>query len=238
MVLFDISFLVSFFYVLPTLAGYFAQSIVISEATGTLLVLNIFSLGYILLVLLVYSFFKYGVLDFIKSLFMKTGFSFNRLGQFYFLNVMIFLPTFILFSGILGSIKEAYRPYAFIFLGIAVFLFLYVIINVSHSLFYQGSSAKASIKTGFSIAFSKIKIYREMILLMILSALVLALLFFGAGYLIGILASKNYSLYLSAYAYFNKVSIIIFDLAFYLVILINRISFYAVIRENKNIKNN
>jgi len=77
------------------------------------------------------------------------------------------------------------------------------------------------------------KIYRETILIMILLALALWLLFFGSGYLIRLLASKNYSLYLNTYAYFKQASIIVFDLVFYLVVLINRISFYDIIRENK-----
>ena len=85
----------------------------------------------------------------------------------------------------------------------------------------------------FKITFTKIKAYRETISIMILSALVLWLLFFGSGYLIRLLASKSYSLYLTYYAYFKQASTVIFDIVFYAVILINRISFYSITKNEE-----
>ncbi len=239
MILFDALFLVSAFG-LQILFRYIAQSLNISIAmpktTATAFAYITFSLLYYLIVLFVYSFFKYCVLDFIKSLYEKAEFSFKRLGQFYSLNLIIagiFFAAMIALNFLLASIKPNYQPFVFIFLAVPYALFLYIIINISHSLFYGGALIKDSIKNSFKITFTKIKIYRETILIMILSALVLWLLFFGSGYVIRLIASRNYNLYLNAYAYFKQASIIVFDIAFYLVILINRVSFYAAIREIK-----
>ena len=238
MILFDVLFLISIF-ALNKLTQYAAQILIgnaIAPILASAILFIVFSLIYYLIVLFAYSFFKYSILDYINSLFGKTEFSFKRLAQFYSLNVIIagiFFAIILLANFILASIKAQYRPFVFIFLAVPFLLFLYIIINTSHSLFYQGSSIKEAIKKSFSLTFTKMKIYRETILVMILLALVLWLVFFGSGYLVRLLASKNYSLYLSIYAYFKQASIIIFDLVFYLVILINRISFYALIKEGK-----
>lgn len=234
-VLFDALFLASVF-ALFGIANYFAQSIAAGTPSASLLILIILSLMYYLIILFSYSFFKYSVLDCIKSLFEKTEFSFKRLGSFYALNIIIagvFFAIMIVADYLLASIKIDYRPFVFIFLAIPYTLFLYAFINLSHSLFYEGNSAMETIRKSFKITFTRMKIYRETILIMILFALILWLLFLGSGYLIRIFTLKNYSLYLNAYAYFKQASIIVFDLVFYLAILINRISFYMAIREIK-----
>src|SRR3989338_2665857 len=235
MILFDLLFLFSV-YALYRISLFFAQSLVVPQTLLSVSIFIIFSLIYYLTILFAYSFFKYIILDYIKSLFEKTEISFKKLGQFYSLNIIIagiFFAIMFLANFLLASIKPEYRPFVFIFLAIPYLLFLYVIVNISHSSFYQGASIKEAVKKSFRIAFTKMKIYRETILIMILLALALWLLFFGSGYLIRLLASKNYSLYLNTYAYFKQASIIVFDIAFYLVILINRVSFYAAIREIK-----
>lgn len=236
MVLFDAMFLASFFG-LQILAKNFSQSMPVFTPPASAVIFIVFSLIYYYsIVLFVYSFFKYSILDFIKSLFEKTEFSFKRLGQFYLLNLIIagiFFAVMILAIFLLASIKAQYQPYVFIFLATPYLLFLYVIINTSHSLFYQDNSVKNTIKKSFSITFTKITIYRETILTMVIYALVLWLLFLGSDWLIRLLASKNYSLYLSSYAHLKQASVIFFDLVFYFVILINRISFYAITKERK-----
>lgn len=233
MVLFDFLFFLSI-YVFQMLSQYAANNISIGPAKSTFYIFLLLSAVYYLIVIFSYSFFKYIVLDYIKSLFESTDFSFRRLGQFYSLNIVIagiFFSIMILANFLLASIKLQYRPYTFIALAIPYLLFLYVVLNLSHSFFYQGASVKESLKKGFKTTFTKIKTYRETIAIMILCALLLWLLFFGSGYLIRILASKNYGLYLSYYSYFKQASIIAFDLALYAIILINRISFYFIVKE-------
>jgi len=235
MVLFDALFLISAFG-LQTLFRYFSQSLALPVTLSAGIIFLVFSLVYYLIVLFAYSFFKYCVLDFIKSLFNKTEFSFSRLGQFYSLNIIIagiFFAVMLALNFILASIKPSYQPFIFIVLAIPYVLFLYAITNISHSLFYQGASVKHSVKNGFRITFTKIESYREIILTMILAALILWLLFLGAGYLIQLLGSKNYSLYLNVYSYFKNASIIIFDIVFYFIILVNRVSFYNIAIDNK-----
>ena len=200
MVLFDISFLASFYYIIPLLLGYTAGAFLWPQSGAFIYAYLLFDFIYRLLQIFVYSFFKYSVLDFIKSLFLKTEFSFRRLGQFYSLNLILIFPLFIAFNFALGSVKEAYRPYFFIITGIPIFFFLYAILNLAHSFFSEGNSMKNSLKKSFSLAFWKIKYYRETILAIILALLALGILFLIAGYLIRLFTTGDYLLYLKAYS--------------------------------------
>src|SRR3989344_9533816 len=73
MILFDALFLVSIF-ALNALAAYFAQSLVVPTNLSSAFVFIAFSLIYYLMALFAYSFFKYSVLDSIKSLSEKADF--------------------------------------------------------------------------------------------------------------------------------------------------------------------
>ena len=233
MILFDVLFVIAAFS-LNKISKYFSQSIYVQQLLWPIVTFIVLYLFYYLLMLLVYSFFKYLVLDYIKSLFEKSEFSFDRLGQFYGLNVVvagIFFASLVIFNYILNYIQQSYRPIVFIIVAAPYLLFLYIMLNSSHSLFYNGSSILASLKNGIKITFTKIKVYRETILFMIIAALLLWLLFFSAGYIIRLSASKNYSFYLSAYSYYKQATIIVFDVVLYFVILINRITFYSLIKE-------
>lgn len=155
MVLFDILFITSAFS-LNKLLQFFSQSIFSTEPLWSMIIFVALSLLYYLLMLLVYSFFKYLILDYTKSLFEKSAFSFSRLGQFYGLNVAIagiFFATMLLFNYILNYIQASYRPIIFIIVAVPYLLLLYVMLNASHSLFYIGSSIKDSLKKGIKIMF-------------------------------------------------------------------------------------
>jgi hypothetical protein len=236
MALFDALFFILLLYVFPVLNQYMAQSIFIAPTVLSFYLLLLLSLIYYLIIILIYSFFKYIIMDYIKSLFEKAEFSFSRLGQFYALNITIagiFFSAVILANFLLASIKPQHRPFVFIALAVPYLLFLYAIINTSHSAFYQGSSIKDALKKGFRTAFTKIRVYRETILAIAMLALLLWLLLYGSGYLIRLIASKNYSLYLTYYSYFKQASIAVFDIVFYSVILINRISFYSITKNEE-----
>ena len=235
MLLFDILFIIAAFS-LNSILQYFAQSIAITQPLWSIVAFIALSLFYYLIMLLVYSFFKYLVLDYVKSLFEKSSFSFNRLGQFYGLNVVlaaIFFASILLFDYVIRYIQIQYRPWVFVSIAVPYLILFYVMVNASQTLFYSGSSIKDSLRNGFKMTFMKLKAYRETILVMIIASLLLWLLFFGAGYLIRLAASKNYSFYLSAYAYYKQATIIVFDIVLYLIILINRITFYGMMKENK-----
>jgi len=83
--------------------------------------------------------------------------------------------------------------------------------------------------------FFDILLHLATILVILIAAILLFVVFFGIGHLVNFLASKNYYLYLRVYSYFANISLLIQFLAFYFVILLNRISFYAITLE-KNFK--
>lgn len=235
MVLFDALFIISVF-ASYRLANFLAQNIAVYETFSATVVFIVFSLAYYLIALLIYSFFKYLVLDSIKSVFDRNDLSFSRLGQFYSLNIVIAGVSFAVMipsNYLLSSIKQAYAPYIFIMLAVPYLLLLYLVTNTAHSSFYNGSSLIESLKKGLSITFTKTRVYREIILVLIMFALGLWVVSFGSGYLISLLASRNYSLYINSYGFFKQSLIIAFDLVIYLAVLINRISFYSIAREEK-----
>lgn len=234
MVLFDLLFLGSS-YALYNIGLFFAQNIALPQNSSIVLVFLALTLVYYLIVLFAYSFFKYSVLDAIKSLFDKTEFSFKRLGRFYALNivlgVILFLSVFFA-NLILVNTKPQYRVMVFLLFAVPYLLLFYVIANISHSLFYKGYSIKEALKKSLKMTFTRISIYRETILAIILVALLMWLFLLGLGYLVR-LSGNNYSLYLTLYSYFTNFSAWATAVVFYLAILINRISFYAIVRESK-----
>ena len=117
-------------------------------------------------------------------------------------------------------------------MGIPIFILLYLVLNLSQSLFYEGASIKKSIKESFRIPFAKIRNSMELALLILLSVLLLGLLLLGSGYLIRLVAGRNYLLYLNLYAYFRQISIASFYLVFYMAIFINRVSFYQITKND------
>ena len=233
-VLFDALFLVALF-VFRSFGEYSNNILGVPTAWNDIFVRLLFYFLYFFAVLFLYSFFKYAVLDFIKSLLSKTTFSFYRIGKFYLLNIfiaVIYFIFFLLINIILSGIKEESKIFIFFVLAVPFFLFLYAAINVFHSLFYEGVSIKDTIKKGFGIIFGKIKSYRETIFALILAAFALLAFFYLIGYLVR-LTSGNYRLYLALYSYLNKAVQIAATLVFYFVILVNRISFYSLAIEFK-----
>lgn len=234
MILFDLLFLGSS-YALYNIGLFFAQNIALPQNSSLVLIFLALTLVYYLIILFAYSLFKYSVLDAIKALFEKADFSFKRLGRFYALNIVLgailFLSVFFA-NLILVNTKPQYRVMAFLFFAVPYLLLFYVIVNTSHSFFYEGSSVKEALKKGFKMAFTRIRIYRETILVLVLCALLLWLFLLGLGYLVR-LSGNNYSLYLTLYSYFTNFSAWATAVVFYLAILINRISFYTMAGETK-----
>jgi|SRR3989344_4423252 len=232
-VLFDVMFLATV-YVLQNMGKYLAYTMTIPFITSFIVLAFIFFIAHYLLLLFAYSFFKYCILDSIRSLFAKSAFSFKRLGEFYALNISItaiFLIFIFVIGLALGSIKYEYAPYLFIVFAIAFFLILYTTLSLSHSFFYNGSSVIGSMKKGFATTFIKFRHYKEIILVMVIAALALWILFAGSGYIVRLVGSKNYMLYLNLYSYLTNATLVVLDILFYFVILINSISFYAVAKE-------
>lgn len=231
-ILFDLLFFVSFLYVFPYFGNYLAKNLTISQTMSFAITILIFQMLYVLSILFVYSFFKYCVLDSIKSIFHKTEFSLGRLWKFYLLNLILILPPYLVFSFILSGIQEAYRPYVFIFLGLAISPFLYIVINIAQSYFYQENSIKKSVSRGFEFL-NKKEAYKEVILIVAIFLLLYGVLLWLISYSFNFIVSNNYTSYLITYSYFKTISIIIFDALFYCIILVNRISFYSLTKESQ-----
>ena len=236
MALFDFLFVISFL-TLKRLFDFLAGEFPLPTTSGALYIFIIFSLVYYLVVLFAYSFFKYGILHFIRSLYAKSYFSTARLWDFYLLNLIIagiFLAIILVFNLLLASIKQNYAPYLFIMVAIPYILFLYVVVNISHSIFYRGDSISDSLKNSLGLTFTRMKTYRETIMLAIVSVIVLWLVFLGTGYLVRYFTAGDNIAYLAAYGHFRQISLIVIDAAAYILIFINRISFYAAVNQNKS----
>lgn len=251
MILFDALFLISFF-MFQNFFKYAAPYLSVPQAPNNIysaINIIIFSLIYYLSMLFVYSFFKYCLLDFIKSLFGPGKFSFEKLGHFYLLNIIIagiFFVVSVIAGAIFFNIKEAYQPYIFIVIASPYWivfnkysalslhsLIFYIVVNISHSLFYEGASLKETIMNGLGVTFTKIRSYRKAVSVIILATFAFGILFLGMNYLVLFLQSKNFSLSNVLYPYINKSFFIIFYAVFYVIFLINRISFYKAVKEHK-----
>src|SRR3989344_3495198 len=119
-VLFDAMFLVSFF-IMQKLSSYLAAIMLPYIGFSPIFFLILLSAIYYLFALLIYSFFKLNVLDYIKSTFVKTQFNLKKLWGFYFLNViiaLIFLVIMIIINYILTNLKPTYAPFVFLFLAV------------------------------------------------------------------------------------------------------------------------
>ena len=232
MILFDLLFVASFFYVFPAFAKYLNQNLTISQTMTFAITLIVLDIVYKLLTLFAYSFFKYCVLDSVKSIFQKTEFSLKRLWKFCLLNIILFVPPYLVLGFILSGIKEAYRPYVFIFLGLAISPFLYIIINIAQSYFYQGASIKKSVSKGFEFL-NKKEVYKGVILILVIFLLLYGALLWLISYSFNYIVSNNYTSYLIQHAYFKSISIIVFDALFYCIIVVNRLSFYNLAKCQK-----
>ena len=232
-VLFDAMFVISFF-IIQKLSNYLGMIIIPYISFSPILFLFILSAIYYLVALLVYSFFKFNILDYIKSLFEKTQFNLKKFWNFYLLNLIIafiFLVILLIINIILMNLKLNYAPYLFLILAIPYLLFLYVIFNISQSLFYIGNSMKESLKKGFKIAFTEMRGYREIIFVIVTFSIVLWLLFLGFGYILRVSTAGNYSMYLNAYSVYSEIVKWVISIVAYILILVNRIAFYNIAKK-------
>lgn len=234
MILFDFLMVVLGF-ILFQFSSAFAKSLYLPQNFTGILIYIGFTLLYILLVLFIYSFFKYLILRTISGFFGKTGKSYSRLGKFYTLNLLllgIFASEYILINFLLYSSKAPYKPILFFIIGIPMSAFSYVLLGISHSIFYQGSEAKKSISRAFKITFTNLRIYKETILPMVVAFILFTILLVPIGYLIRIATSKNYFAYLTTYSYFQEAAFVFSAILLYFFLLQNQIIFYLLTKEN------
>ncbi len=236
-VLFDILFLaaVIIFY---GLVGSLLSKPSPAISTTVLITYLALALLYYPILILIYSFFKYIVLDSITSLFKKTSLNFGRLKKFSMLNLSIFVVffiTFLVLNGVfLMGAKEGYTPYIFLAINTPLFLLTYIIINISHTLFseYEKSGIKETIKKTFSII-AKVRSY---IGIFLMDAAVI-FIYFVVFYLIGVMlkatALQDYAAQVKYSNIYTLIFAILTSIFFYLVIVFNRIYFYNIIKSKK-----
>ena len=236
MVLFDMLFIIAGAILFYLSAG-FANTLFLNNDTTAFIVYLALSLFYYILILFIYSFFKYCILNAVKSLFEKSELNFKNLGNFFMLNIIlggIFFSGIFVLNLILYISKISYKPYMLFIVGIPMIVFSYIFLGMSHSFFYLGNGIGKSLSRSLKITFGNLKIYKETILLMFISTLLLLVLFGIAGYILRVSTTGNYFNYLTAYAYFKEITSILAILLAYFFILENRIVFYMFARENFN----
>jgi len=177
----------------------------------------------------VYSFFKYAVLDYIVSFMKKTEFSFKRLKDFFMLNVLLFLVfsiVMVLVNMILVfSVKQEYMQIFLSVVSIIVFIFIYTLMNISHSFFVLGSTWKESFFRANSVVFKKMKKYLPVYGFSILVLIIIMLI----GNLVFVLLKPlMQSKVLNFYQVYMTVYYIVTMLFMYALHIVNRLYFYLI----------
>lgn len=201
------------------LSASFAKFLTENASSSTLIALLALTLMYYGILILVYSFFKLAVLDSIKSMLKKSEFKIKRIWRFFLLNGILFLIfTILLF--ILGyalqSVNEQSIIIAFTTIVVPMGLLFYVLLNLSHSMFYEESSIKISLIGAFK---NLIKPKPYFILLQSIIVLAVLLILLNFAYI----------------GFPNQVALTIaFEILLYMLFFINRVSFYKVALNVKN----
>jgi len=113
------------------------------------------ALVYLSVLLLIYSFFKYGVLDMIHSCIRKTDFDFSGLKKFYQLNIAILVGALLIFVAVYAlSLAVFYRQFALLFMWLVILvmlIFLYPLFNIAHCLFTKNYPVKKILKKSLKL---------------------------------------------------------------------------------------
>jgi len=197
----------------------------------------LFFIAYISLLILIYSFFKYCILDIIKSMTQKTEFNLKRFNRFYLLNLIICISISILFliiSIIISlSIKEQYFPIVSLIVFIPLAMVFYSFLNFSHSYY---TLKPMPIKTILKYSLKKISkpsSYYKVYLIILLYFLVYFIIYYPSALLLKTILSQKYNL-LGYYPTYIKIFTIITLIVIYLIIAYNRIYFYLNVKEDRD----
>ena len=232
MILFDILFVVGGI-LFRKLTELFARSLVIPQNVTGLLTVTLLSIMYYLAMLFVYTFIKYHILHYVEAYFQKMRFTYDRLGKFFILNLIlggIFFMEMIVLFFFLQSTKAEFRPFLLIIFMVPLIIFSYLLLEISHSLFILEN--RRPISTAIKTVFTRIKIYKETFLSILIPGIILTILFVITGFFIRLNAPKDYFAYYAAYTKFQQVIGIIILIVLYFIIVLNQIIFYMYSKEN------
>ena len=190
----------------------------------------IFAIGYCAIIILIYSFFKYFVLNYLKRMFKKTKIDLKRFGSFFLLNLIIAVSLFVIFIALNGmlllNVKREVAPYIFLLISIPFIFFFYAIINIAHSLFIDLTNIKDILRKTIKITFTNIKSYAGIYL----SSIIIFVIYYLIYYLINSIL-KNTMSSIFYYSIYLNIFMILTGIIFYIVIFFNRVYFYLIIKE-------
>jgi hypothetical protein len=186
-----------------------------------------FSILYLLLLIFIYSFFKYNILDLVRNLFKKTELSFKRLTQFYLLNIIIICSAIIIIL-ILDFLlflllREQYIQWILFTLSIPIIILAYSTINISHSIFIDYKKLKDVLMKSLKITFNNMRRYIAVYLIDIIFLICFLILFYTL-----LILTKNSPTWRFTV---NNIFSLIWFVVFYLIILFNRLYFYIAIND-------
>lgn len=192
----------------------------------------------VLLLVAVYSFFKYLILGNLYGIFKKKDLNFSRFFSFLKLNWIIWVPFTIVYLAVgmlmlyyINKLMNMGDPLALIgiFLLIIVIviillIYFYTLLNILHSIFLKETNLRKIIKQSFSRSFklSSYKIYWHNFKVILISSLVL-LLFYSFMKLFVLTSMTAYLRYGGIYRWGLNLIMLITG---YFLLLFNRINFY------------
>lgn len=188
--------------------------------------------SYYMILIAIFTFFQYCVLDAMLDYFEQQPFSFLRFTTLFWLHVFtfgVFSLTLFLFNSLLASLKPSYQAVGTILLLVPVFIFAYAYLTILQVFFLREQSLKKVFKGSISFFREGIGYYGKIILFSILISLLYILVLFilvsSAFFALG-MTKIGYS---SLIRLEETVTMIFMALFFLFVLSFNRILFYQTI---------
>tara|TARA_Y100000310_G_scaffold342605_1_gene446517 strand:- start:10125 stop:10937 length:813 start_codon:yes stop_codon:yes gene_type:complete len=233
---FDLMFIVGLYFIsqlvtllltskIENIARFFGLPLLV------ILVVLLLSVGYVSLLILVYSFFKYSILDIIKSMRQKTEFSFRRFKKFFQLNLIMVVKGIIIFfliGIVLLGIKKQYLPIVYLIVVIPLSLTFYSFLNFAHSYFtLKHLSVKETLKHSLKRVL-KLSSYYKIYLITLTYILAYLGIYFLMALLVRNIVSRKYELLGYLPIYVNVFSIITIVVV-YFIVAYNRMYYYLIV---------
>jgi len=227
------------------LFSLYVLSFLVNDILGLTTGFNGMRVLYLVIVILVYTVFKFLVLDITKSFFEKNEQSdYKRIGGFFLLNtvIILFMLVFILainfiagffvdFSSVAQNITTQGVPVFIIIEIIITALVFYPLINIAHSLFSEGKKAGKCFWEAAGSVFLKFRDYSFTYVFLILIFLGMGIAFTIADVAMNSLLRPEilnsfYPAFVTFLAFFSM-------FAFYLVHVYNRVYFMNAVKKSK-----
>lgn len=197
-----------------------------------------FALIYTLIILLVYSFFKFLVLGRIRDVRGKPHFDMKGLPQFYFLNLMIVFTWLVVFSFLSWAISSLIGPtYVDTFSSILSFVAvvaIYAMINISHFIFEHDLHAWHVFKEGLRVLFTRIKLWYSPFVVAAVAYAIYRLALIIISWLVNVIAQPPYFALRAHPGYYIPVTVV-GVLLIYLTISFNRLYFQILLSKPKKL---